>query len=437
MTQTDPGITERRLASLMRSFRHRNFRLFFSGQMVSLIGTWMQSVAQSWLVYRLTGSALLLGTIAFLGQFPVLVFAPAGGIVADRRRRHGVVITTQVVSMILAFALAALTLTGTVRVWHVGVLAALGGVVSAFDIPARQAFIVEMVGSDDMPNAIALNSSMFNGARILGPAIAGVMVAAIGEGWCFLVNGLSFLGVIGGLLMMRLEARAPSPSLVSPVRDVLDGFRFAWKTVPIRALLLLIGIVSLCGMPYTILMPIFADTVLNGGPRALGLLMGATGVGALAGALSLAARSSVRGLGRWVAWAGVSFGATLILFSISRVLLLSEAALVLVGFSMMLQMASSNTLIQSMAPDRLRGRMMALYSMMFMGMSPFGALLEGALAHRLGAPGAVAAGGTVCVLAALFFWTRLPSMRVEARRLILAQGMAGGEPPDIVTGGGS
>ncbi|HYV84589.1 MAG TPA: MFS transporter, partial [Patescibacteria group bacterium] len=236
MTDQGSHHASRPLATLLRSLRHRNFRLFFTGQLVSLVGTWMQSVAQSWLVYRMTGSALLLGTIAFLGQFPVLLLAPVGGIVADRRGRHGVVVATQVASMILAFALAALTLTGRVQVWEVGVLAALGGVVSAFDIPARQAFIVEMVGREDLPNAIALNSSMFNGARVLGPAVAGVMVAVIGEGWCFLVNGVSFLAVIAGLLMMRLPDHPhPVPSR-SPARDVVEGFRYAWDTVPIRAL---------------------------------------------------------------------------------------------------------------------------------------------------------------------------------------------------------
>jgi MFS family permease len=431
MTAKGTERSERPPAALLRSLRHRNFRLFFAGQLVSLIGTWMQSVAQSWLVYRMTGSALLLGTIAFLGQFPVLVLAPVGGIVADRRGRHGIVIATQVTSMILAFALAALTLSGTVRVWEVGLLAALGGVVSAFDIPARQAFIVEMVGREDLPNAIALNSSMFNGARVLGPAVAGVMVAIIGEGWCFLVNGVSFLAVIAGLLMMRLPNLPHAALSPSPARDVIEGFRYAWDTVPIRALLLLLGVISLWGMPYTVLMPIFADRVLDGGPRALGLLMGATGVGALAGALTLAARRSVRGLGRWAAWAAASFGTTLVLFSASRSLVLSEAVLVLVGFSMMVQLAASNTLIQTMVPDRLRGRMMSLYSMMYMGMSPFGALLAGALAHRVGAPGAVATGGALCVLAATFFWSRIPSMRNEALRLIFAQGMVGGEPPDL------
>src|SRR5262245_19842282 len=306
------------IRAAFRALRHRNFRLFAGGQLVSLIGTWMQSVAQAWLVYRLTGSALLLGTIGFLGQFPVFVFAPVGGIVADRRRRHGVVVSTQVASMLLAFILAALTLGGAVRVWHVGLLAALGGIVNAFDIPARQSFIVEMVGREDLQNAIALNSSMFNGARVLGPAIAGILVAAIGEGWCFFVNGVSFLAVIGSLAMMRIAPRQRAASKDSPVLEILQGFRFAWGTVPIRALLLLVGTVSLFGMPYSVLMPVFADRILGGGARSLGLLMGATGIVALAGALTLAAKTSVRGLGRWVAWAAAGFGTALVLFSWSR-----------------------------------------------------------------------------------------------------------------------
>jgi predicted MFS family arabinose efflux permease len=257
------------------------------------------------------------------------------------------------------------------------------------------------------------------------------MVAMIGEGWCFLINGFSFLAVIAGLLMMRLPDVPHAVLSPSPARDVIEGFRYAWDTVPIRALLLLLGVISLWGMPYTVLMPIFADRVLDGGPRALGLLMGATGVGALAGALTLAARTSVRGLGRWAAWAAACFGTTLVLFSVSRSLVLSELVLVLVGFSMMVQLASSNTLIQSMVPDRLRGRMMSLYSMMYMGMSPFGALLAGALAHHIGAPAAVATGGALTVLAAALFWSRIPAMRNEALRLIFAQGMSGGEPPDL------
>ncbi len=416
------------LSVTFRALRHRNFQLFFGGQLISLIGTWMQSVAQAWLVYRITGSSLLLGAVGFAGQIPVFLVAPVGGIVADRLNRQRVVIGTQVASMILALILALLTLTHTVQVWHIFILAALLGVVNAFDIPARQSFLVDMVGKEDLMNAIALNSSMFNGARIIGPAIAGILVARIGEGWCFFANGISYIAVIVGLLMMRLQRPVYRPAKGSPLANIIEGFRFARNTSPIRALLLLLGLVSLVSMPYTVLMPIFADRVLHGGARVLGILMGATGVGALLGALTLATRTGVRGLGRWVAFSCGGFGVTLALFSFSRNFYLSTALLVPVGFCMMLQMSSSNTLIQAMVPDQLRGRVMALYSMMFMGMAPFGALLGGASADRIGAPLTVAMGSVACVGGAILFGIKLPKIRVEARRLIIAQTMAGGDP---------
>src|SRR5271170_5101026 len=286
-----------------RALRHRNFQLFFSGQLISLIGTWMQSVAQSWLVYRMTGSALLLGSVGFASQVPVFLFAPLGGIAADRFDRRYIVIATQTASMLLAFILAALTLFHRVQVWHVFVLASLLGIVNAFDIPGRQSFLVDMVGREDLMNAIALNSSMFNGARVIGPAIAGILVARIGEGWCFFANAVSYIAVIIGLLLMKVLSPART-SMASPLEHMLEGFRFVNRTAPIRALLLLLGIVSLVGMPYVVLMPIFADKILHGGARGLGILMGATGVGALFGALTLAAKTGgVKGLGRWVVFA--------------------------------------------------------------------------------------------------------------------------------------
>jgi len=392
----------------------------------------MQTVAQSWLVYRLTGSSLLLGSVGFASQFPVFLVAPFGGIVADRYNRHRVVIATQTAAMILALVLAVLTLTGLVQVWHIFILAALLGVVNAFDIPGRQAFLVDMVGKEDLMNAIALNSSMFNGARIIGPAIAGVLVAKIGEGWCFFANGISYIAVIVGLQLMRVEPRAYSGG-ASPWAHIVEGFRFVRSTGPIRSILLLLGLVSLVAMPYSVLMPIFADRILHGGARALGILMGATGVGALLGALTLAARSGVHGLGRWVAFACGAFGASLILFSFSQRLWLSAALLLPVGFFMMLQMSASNTLIQAMVPDRLRGRVMAVYSMMFMGMAPFGAFFAGALADRAGAPITVALGAIAAIGGAVLFALRLPAIRVEGRRLIVAQAMAGGAPPEEMT----
>jgi len=417
------------LPTALRALGHRNFQLFFSGQLVSLIGTWMQNVAQAWLVYRLTGSSLLLGSVSFAGQFPVFLVAPLGGIVADRYRKQRIVIATQAASMILALLLAILTLTRTVHVWHIFVLAASLGVVNAFDIPGRQAFLVDMVGKEDLMNAIALNSSMFNGARIIGPAIAGILVARIGEGWCFFANGVSYIAVIAGLMLMRVEHR-PHGKVASPLAHVLEGFRFVQRTKPILAILLLLGLVSLVAMPYTVLMPIFADKILHGGARALGLLMGATGVGAMLGALTLAARRGVLGLGRWVALACAGFGISLILFSFSRYLWLSAALLLPVGFCMMLQMSSSNTLIQAMVPDELRGRVMAAYSMMFMGMGPFGAFFGGALADHLGAPITVCMGAIACLGGAAIFWTRLPQMRVEGRRLVMAQTMAADDPAE-------
>jgi MFS family permease len=420
------------LPATIRALRHRNFQLFFSGQLISLIGTWMQTVAQSWLVYRMTGSSLLLGSVGFASQFPIFLVAPIGGIVADRHDRQRVVIATQTVSMILAFILAFLTLTGRVHIWHIFVLAASLGVVNAFDIPGRQSFIVEMVGKEDMMNAIALNSSMFNGARVIGPAIAGILVARIGEGWCFFVNAISYIAVIAGLMLMRVQHR-PVQHRDSPLANILEGFSFVRQTAPIRALLLLLGLVSLVAMPYTVLMPIFADKILHGGARGLGILMGATGIGALLGALTLAAKKGIQGLGRWVAIACGGFGVNLILFCFSRNFWLSTALLVPVGFCMMLQMSSSNTLIQSMVPDRLRGRVMSVYSMMFMGMGPFGAFFGGALAERIGAPITVAMGAVASIGGAALFWQRLPEIRVEARRLIVAQAMTAGDPAEQMT----
>jgi len=430
----DAGNTEQQknrigLRTTLRALRHRNFQLFFGGQLISLIGTWMQNIAQDWLVYRFTGSSLLLGTVAFVSQIPIFLLAPVAGIVADRYNRHRIVIATQSASMVLALTLATLTLTGRIRIWEIMVLASLLGVVNAFDIPARQAFLIDMVGRDDLLNAIALNSSMFNSARIIGPAIAGILVASVGEGWCFFANGISYIAVIIGLLTMRLTRRGELQKKGSALENMVEGFRFARHTAPVRALLMLIGVVSLAAMPYTVLMPIFAGRILHGGARQLGLLMGATGVGALLGALTLASKTSTSGLGRWVWMAATGFGMSLILFTMSQHLWLSMALLVPTGFGMMVQMGATNTLLQVMVPDRLRGRVMSLYSMMFIGMGPIGALIGGAVAARIGAPWTVAIGGVTCLVGGAIFARRLPAMRGVARQLILAQGMGAGEPP--------
>ena len=417
----------------LRALSHRNYRLFFSGQTISLIGTWMTRLATAWLVYRLTHSAWLLGLVGFAGQIPVFLLASVGGMVADRRSRYRIVITTQTSAMLLAFVLSGLTLLGHIRVWEIMLVASLLGLVNSFDIPARQAFVVEMVNPRDLVNAIALNSAMVNGARIMGPAIAGVTVAAIGEGWCFFANGVSYIAVLIGLLLMVVTPR-PRDSRSSGLRSLVEGFHWAARTAPIRALLLLLGLVSLTGMPYMVLMPIFADRILHSGARGLGLLMGAAGAGALVATMALAARHGVRGLGRWVMFAAIGFGASLTLFSFSHWFWLSLLLVMPAGFSMILQMASSNTLIQTMVPDELRGRVMAVYSMMFMGMAPFGALLSGAIAQHVGAPLTVRLGGIVSLAGGIAFALTWPALRGEARRLILAQSLAGGDPPEEMTG---
>ncbi|HEX4664266.1 MAG TPA: MFS transporter [Terriglobales bacterium] len=424
--------TQSRIAGAFRSLRHRNFQLFFGGQLISLVGTWMQSVAESWLVYRLTGSPLLLGAIGFASQIPIFLLSPIGGAIVDRHNRHKLIIVTQTLSMTLASILATITLLGVVKVWHIFVLASLLGFVNAFDIPARQAFIVEMVGKDNLMNAIALNSSMFNGARIVGPAVAGILVASIGEGWCFFANAVSYIAVIGGLLMMRVAPRQHSQQ-DSALDAIKEGFQWVFNTKPIFALLLLVGLVSLVGMPYAVLMPIFADRILHSGARGLGMLMGFSGAGALIGALTLAAKSGLRGLGTWVAASSACFGLFLAMFAFSRVFWASAALLIPVGMFMMVQMAATNTLIQSMVPDRLRGRVMSVYSMMMMGMAPLGALLAGALSNHIGASLTVALGGFCSILGSIWFGSRLPMIRGEARRLIIAQAYAGGDPPQEMT----
>lgn len=417
-----------RRASPLRALRHPNYRLFFAGQLVSLIGTWVQTIALSWLTYRLTGSAALLGLVGFATQIPVFLLSSVGGAVADATDRHRIMVAAQVASMLLAAGLAVLTLEGSVHVWHVFTVAALLGTVNAFDIPARQAFVVEMVGRDDLPNAIALNSSMFNGARLVGPAVAGALLPLVGEGWCFAINAASYLAVIAALLAMRrqpVERPRPTGGLLSRMRE---GFSYVHRTRPVRGLLLLVGVASLMGSPYIVLMPIFADQVFGGDASTLGLLMSAIGVGALAGALLLAMRQQVRGLGRWIAAAAVGYGLMLMAFAQAPSLAVALPLLAVTGFCMMIQNAASNTLIQAMVPDAYRGRVMAVYSMMFMGMMPFGALIGGVLAQHLGAPQTVTLGGAACLVAAAVFALRLGSLRAEGRRLLLDQSVAVSDP---------
>jgi len=394
----------------LRALRHRNYRLFFAGQLISLIGTWMQNIAQSWLVYRLTGSSFLLGSIGFASQIPIFLLAFVGGTVADRFNRHRVIIGAQAASMILALALALLTLTDTVQIWHIFVLSALLGVVNAFDMTARQAFVVQLVNKDDLMNAIALNSTAFNGARVMGPAVAGLLIAAIGEGWCFFANGISYVAVLAGLMLMKLEPQKTIARSTSALSNVLEGLDFVCRTRPIRAVLLLVGLVSLFGMSYSVLMPIFADRILQGGPRGLGILMGSTGLGALTGSFFLASRSGTRGLGKMIASACTGFASGLLLFSVSRHFWLSALFLVPVGFSLMVLMACANTLIQLMVPDSLRGRVMATHVWVFMGMGPFGSLLAGSIAAHLGVSATILMGGLFCLAGAGVFAYRLPSL---------------------------
>lgn len=422
------------LPAALRSLQHRNFRLFAGGQIVSLTGTWIQLVAQSWLIYRLTGRATLLGLVGFAGQIPIFLLAPLGGAIADRFERRRVLVVTQSIAMALAFVLAALTLSGAVVEWHIVALAAAMGIVNAFDIPTRQAFLVEMVGREDLINAIGLNSSLFNGARMTGPALAGILVALVGEGWCFLINGFSFAAVIVALLAIRVAPFHAPAGKVPTLTRIREGFAFAIGERPVRALILLLGFLSLTGMPFMVLMPVFADQVLDGGPAAYGILMSASGLGALAGAVTLASRRDVRGLGGWVARAAIAFGALLCLFSLSRSMWVSVLLLLPIGYAMMVEVSSSNTLIQTMVPDALRGRVMAVYSMVFMGMAPIGALLAGWAADRIGAPTTVLIGGIACIAAAAIFRWSLPRLRAEARRLIVAQQMVGGDPPAGFTG---
>ena len=400
----------------LRALSHRNYRLFFAGQSISLIGTWLTRIATSWLVYRLTGSATLLGLIGFCGLVPTFVLAPIAGVFVDRHSRHRVIVITQVLSMLQSFALAALALAHVITVAEIAALQLFQGVINAFDTPARQAFVVEMVEDRrDLPNAIALNSSMFNGARLLGPSIGGILIALIGEGGCFLLDGISYLAVIASLIAMQVRPWAAAGERQEVLHELREGFHYAAGSAPIRSMLVLLATVSLVGMPYTVLMPVMAAERLHGGAHTLGFLMAAVGLGALAGAVRLAMRRTVLGLGRTIMVTAATFGITLAAFSASRALWLSLPLLVVVGFSMMTQTASTNTILQTILEERMRGRVMAFYTMAVMGTAPFGSLIAGALAARIGAPWTIAGGGLLCSLAAGWFALQLPALRQEVR----------------------
>jgi MFS family permease len=401
----------------LRTFSNRNFSLYFFGQVVSLTGSWIQLVAQSWLVYRMTGSAAMLGLVTFAGQTPGFLLAPLGGALADRLSRRSILLVTQTCSMLLAFGLGVLTLTGAVLTWHVFLFAALLGIINAFDIPARQALIVELVGRKELMSAVALNSSAVNIARLAGPALAGALVAMLGVGWCFVANGLSFSIVTGSLLLMSLGPRLVTEGRLPVVEQIMEGFRFVRGASPVRALIALFGLVTLLGMPYAVLMPVFADRVLGAGPAGQGILMAAAGLGALAGSLWLISRRDTPRLANWTVASAAAFGASLVLFSLSETFWLSAALLVPVGFSMILMLSTSNTIIQALTPDALRGRVMAAYMMAFLFASPVGALLAGWVSGLIGVPATVALGGVGCMLSAALFGLRLPALRESARRL--------------------
>jgi len=421
-----------RSGRVLRALSHRNYRLFFAGQSISLVGTWMTRVATSWLVYRLTNSALLLGVVGFAGQIPSFILAPFAGVLVDRWDRHRLLIVTQVLALLQSLAMALLTMTGAIKMRHIIVLSVVQGLINAFDMPARQAFVVEMVDRrEDLANAIALNSSMVNAARLLGPSIGGGVIAALGEGWCFMIDAISYLAVVGSLIAMRIGRRLAQPNTDANILQQLrEGWSYATRFAPIRNILLLLAFVSLVGMPYTVLMPVFANEVLHGGPNTLGVLMAASGVGALTGAVFLAARKTGLGLGKFIPMMAGAFGAGLIAFSFSRVLWLSLVLMVVTGMGFMVQMAVSNTVLQTIVDEDKRGRVMSFYTMSFMGTAPFGSLLAGILAERIGSPRTLLFGGVGCIVGVIWFAATLPELRRDVRPIYARIGIL----PEVATG---
>lgn len=396
--------------------RHRNFRLFFGGQSISLIGTWMTRVATSWLVYRLTKSSLLLGTVGFAGQIPTFLLAPLAGVLVDRMDRRKVLVWTQSLAMVQSLLLAWLTLSHRITITEILILSAMQGVINSFDMPGRQSFMIRMVEDRrDLSNAIAINSSMVNVARLIGPSLAGLLIAVTNEGWCFLVDGVSYIAVIASLLMMRISHEQLQHAGTTMVEQLREGWTYVAKSVPIRSILLLFALLSLMGWPFMVLMPIFAAQVLHGGPHTLGFLMGAVGVGSLVSALAMVLRRSVRGLTKMIPIAATVFGVGLIAFGFSKSLWLSLPMMLVTGFGMMQGLTTSNTILQTLVDEKMRGRVMSYYTMAFVGMAPFGSLMAGALAHVIGAPLTVIVSGVACILGGLVFWTRLPAIRRDMR----------------------
>jgi MFS family permease len=426
LSGNDPTESEKStgISHAWRALRHRNFRLFFGGQTISLVGTWMTRVATGWLVYRLTGSALLLGTVSFAGQIPTFLLAPFAGVWVDRLDRRQVLVWTQTLSMIQSLTLAALTLSGHITIPWLLVMSVMQGCVNAFDMPGRQSFMVMMVEDKrDLQNAIAINSSMVNVARLIGPSLAGMLIAVSSEGWCFLIDGISYIAVIISLLLMRVNATVVERKATSMLTELTAGWTYVYEFLPIRTILMLFALVSLMGMPFVVLMPVFAKTVLHGGPHTLGFLMGSMGLGALLSALSLAARKNVRGLIKMIPIAAAVFGAGLVGLGLSHWFWFSMLMVFIAGMGMMQGMAASNTVIQTIVTDDKRGRVMSYYTMAFMGMAPFGSLLAGTMAHNFGAPMTVLMTGSVVLVGAAWFTTRLPAVRRVIRPIYLEMGI--------------
>jgi MFS family permease len=415
--------------NLTRALRHRDFRLFFTGQSISLIGTWMQIIAMSWLVYRLSGSPFVLGLVGFCGQLPSLLLSPLAGVLADRWPRKRILLVTQTASMLQALTIAALVFSKLVAVWQIILLSIVLGCVNAFDIPARQSLLVDMVKDRaDLGNAIALNSSMVNGARLVGPAIAGVLIGWVGEGTCFLLNGLSYLAVLAALIAMRPTQHAKVDGHPEVWTSLKEGFAYVSGFAPVRTILLLLALVSLMGMPYSVLMPVFAERVLHGGPHTYGFLMSSAGVGALGGAVYLASRANVLGMGRILVIATSLFGTGLVAFSFSTHLAFSMACLVVSGCGMIISLAGSNTILQTIVDDDKRGRLMSFYTMSFMGMVPLGSFMSGALASHFGAPITVRLGGCACVIGSMLFASRLGHIRELIRPIYREKGILPSPP---------
>jgi len=396
------------LKNIFRTLRYRNFRIFFAGQNVSLIGTWMQQIAMGWLVYRMTNSPFLLGIVGFSSQIPTFILSPLGGVVADRFDRRRLLIITQALSAAQALALALLAMTGRIHVWHIIVLGTFLGCINSFDIPARQSFLVEMVEKkENLGNAIALNSLMFNISRLVGPSVAGFVIAFFGEGICFLINGVSFFAVLLSLFFMRITPQSPRAARIALLDEFKEGFKYTFGFQPIRLILLLLSVISVMGMSYVVLMPVFARDILKGGPETMGLLMASGGAGAAAATIYLASRKSIVGLGRLIPISASVFAAGIMLFSLSRELWISMAVLAVSGFGMMVNMAACNTILQTISDDDKRGRVMSFYTMSFLGTAPIGALAAGALAGRIGVTGTLMMGGAICIIASIFFASKL------------------------------